>query len=73
MIDIHSHILYNVDDGPKSKEETIEMLEQAVQEGISEIISTSHALSSAIQCSSTNGRTTSEDITRRNDTSTNPA
>ena len=45
MIDIHSHILHNVDDGPKSKEETIEMLEQAVQEGISEIISTSHALS----------------------------
>ena len=45
MIDIHSHILHNVDDGPKSKEETIDMLEQAVQEGISEIISTSHALS----------------------------
>ena len=44
MIDIHSHILHNVDDGPKSKEETIDMLEQAVQEGISEIISTSHAL-----------------------------
>lgn len=43
MIDIHSHILYGVDDGPKDAEEAISMLEQAVNEGISQIISTSHS------------------------------
>lgn len=43
MIDMHSHILFNVDDGPKSIEESIEMLKIAAQEGITEIISTSHS------------------------------
>lgn len=43
MIDIHSHILYSVDDGPSQLEETIQMFEQAIREGITEIISTSHA------------------------------
>ncbi|WP_404427706.1 capsular biosynthesis protein [Ureibacillus chungkukjangi] len=42
MIDMHSHILFNVDDGPKSFNEAIEMLEVASKEGITEIISTSH-------------------------------
>ncbi len=42
MIDIHSHILYNVDDGPKSIEQSIEMLKTAANEGITDIISTSH-------------------------------
>ncbi|MFF2753493.1 tyrosine-protein phosphatase [Psychrobacillus sp. NPDC058041] len=44
MIDIHSHILYGVDDGPTNKEETIKLLENAIKEGITEIISTSHVL-----------------------------
>ena len=44
MIDMHTHILFNVDDGPKTEEESIKMLRQAVKEGITEIISTSHAL-----------------------------
>ena len=43
MIDMHSHILWNVDDGPKSLEESIEMLQQAMKEGITDIISTSHS------------------------------
>lgn len=43
LIDIHSHILWDVDDGPKTKEETLQILEQAALEGITEIISTSHS------------------------------
>lgn len=43
MIDMHSHILFGVDDGPKEIEETIQMFEQAVQEGITGMISTSHS------------------------------
>lgn len=40
---MHSHILYGVDDGPTTLEESIELLEKAVEEGITGIISTSHA------------------------------
>lgn len=42
MIDIHSHILYGVDDGSSSAEETKAMLDIAVSEGISCIIATPH-------------------------------
>ena len=43
MVDIHTHILWAVDDGPKQMEETMQLLEQAVDEGITEIIATSHS------------------------------
>lgn len=43
MVDMHSHILFHVDDGPKNFDETLAMLKQAVNEGITEIIATSHA------------------------------
>lgn len=42
MIDIHNHLLINVDDGPKSSEETLDLLNQAVEQGISDIIVTPH-------------------------------
>ena len=42
MIDIHSHILNNVDDGSKSLENTIEILKKAEQAGFSDIVLTPH-------------------------------
>ncbi|MEG0180691.1 MAG: CpsB/CapC family capsule biosynthesis tyrosine phosphatase [Peptostreptococcaceae bacterium] len=42
MIDIHCHILPNVDDGSKSLEESIEMAKIAQNEGIKTIVNTSH-------------------------------
>lgn len=42
MIDFHSHILPNVDDGSASIEETISMLENARNEGSQYICATSH-------------------------------
>ncbi|WP_397536617.1 tyrosine-protein phosphatase [Rummeliibacillus pycnus] len=42
MIDIHSHIIFDVDDGPKSLEDSIKLLINATTEGITEIIFTSH-------------------------------
>ena len=42
MLDMHSHLLYGVDDGPKTMEQSIEMLKQAQKEGITDIIATSH-------------------------------
>ena len=42
MVDIHSHILWGVDDGSKSKEMTINMLKIAEIEGTSKIVATPH-------------------------------
>lgn len=42
MIDFHTHILPNVDDGSKSVEETFELLKEAKEVGFDAIISTSH-------------------------------
>ncbi|MEC2076060.1 tyrosine-protein phosphatase [Metabacillus fastidiosus] len=42
MIDIHSHILPNVDDGPQNINDSITMAQMAVEEGITKIIATPH-------------------------------
>ena len=42
MRDIHSHILYNIDDGSKSLEESIELLKELEKSGVEEIILTPH-------------------------------
>lgn len=44
MIDIHSHIIWGVDDGPSTKQEAMELIRLAMKEGIEQIIATSHAL-----------------------------
>ena len=42
MIDIHSHIVFDVDDGPKSIEESKKLLREAYSQGVRTIVSTSH-------------------------------
>src|ERR1051326_1945230 len=43
MIDIHSHILPGLDDGPGCMEDALEMLRLAAQHGPTEIVATPHA------------------------------
>lgn len=43
MIDIHCHILPEVDDGPKSWDVALEMCRMAVADGITHIVATPHA------------------------------
>ena len=43
MIDIHCHILAEVDDGPKSWDDALEMCRIAVTDGIEHIVATPHA------------------------------
>lgn len=42
MIDIHSHIIFGVDDGPKTLEESIELIKEAYRQGVRTIVATSH-------------------------------
>ena len=42
MIDIHSHIVFDVDDGPKDKAESIALLKEAYAQGVRTIDSTTH-------------------------------
>lgn len=42
MIDLHSHVLPCVDDGSDSLEETLEMLQQAVCQGVRYMVATPH-------------------------------
>ena len=42
MIDFHSHILPNIDDGSRSLNETIHILKEAQKAGFTKVISTSH-------------------------------
>ncbi len=42
MIDIHNHIIFKFDDGPKSLEESLKMLKIAADQGITDVFATSH-------------------------------
>lgn len=42
MIDIHSHIIFDVDDGPKTIEESIALISESYRQGVRKIVSTSH-------------------------------
>lgn len=44
MIDIHSHILYGVDDGAKTVQDSLDMAKEAVNQGIQVIYATPHHL-----------------------------
>ena len=45
MIDMHSHLLFGVDDGPETMEGTMRMIEEAAAEGITHLVVTPHAYS----------------------------
>ena len=42
MVDIHTHLLFDVDDGAESLEESIAMLQEAKKQGITAMILTPH-------------------------------
>ncbi len=42
LIDIHCHILPGIDDGPKTIDESFEMVQQAVEQGVGAIFATPH-------------------------------
>ena len=49
MIDIHSHIIYGVDDGARTKEMTLEMLKLSEESGVKKIVATPHYMKGRFQ------------------------
>ena len=43
MVDIHSHVLYGLDDGAQTLDQSLEMLRMAVASGTTDIVATPHA------------------------------
>jgi protein-tyrosine phosphatase len=43
MVDIHSHVLPGLDDGPKSMQESLDMLRLAADSGTTDIVASSHS------------------------------
>ena len=43
MVDIHSHILPGLDDGPKTLEDAVAMIKIAAKSGTTDIVATPHA------------------------------
>jgi protein-tyrosine phosphatase len=48
MIDLHSHIIYSVDDGSRSLEESIAILKEAYEKGITDMVATPHYMKGAM-------------------------
>jgi protein-tyrosine phosphatase len=49
LIDVHSHILPDFDDGSKDLDETLRILERAAQAGFSRVVCTPHVISGVYQ------------------------
>lgn len=47
MVDIHTHILHNLDDGPKTVDDSICVIRALVDDGVTDIVATSHYFSSS--------------------------
>ena len=62
MIDFHSHILPNIDDGSKNIEESINLIKEAQQVGFTGIISTSHYLKGYYEYDENNRRNLIEQL-----------
>ena len=55
MRDIHCHIMYGIDDGSKSLEQSIEILKNAYSNGITDIVLTPHYINkSEYNCNNKN-------------------
>ena len=42
MIDLHTHVLFHIDDGPKTLDDSLEILKKQASDGVSDVVATSH-------------------------------
>lgn len=67
MIDFHSHILPQIDDGSSGMEETVNMLKEAKEAGFNKIISTSHYIEDYYDCNENDRKKLIEMVTQNID------
>ena len=56
MTDIHTHVLFNIDDGPETLEDSIALLKSCKEAGINTVVSTSHYYSARVELDVYTGR-----------------
>jgi protein-tyrosine phosphatase len=44
IVDIHNHVIFDVDDGPSTLEQSMSMMRQAAKHGVTDIVATPHQL-----------------------------
>jgi protein-tyrosine phosphatase len=49
MIDLHCHILYGLDDGPRTLEESVQMCQMSYKDGVRTVVATPHTLNDSYQ------------------------
>ena len=64
MIDFHSHILPNIDDGSKSIDETFNLIKEAKEFGFNSIISTSHYIEDYYEVNSAERKVWIDELTK---------
>ena len=42
MVDLHTHVLFHIDDGPKTLDDSLEILKKQASDGVSDVVATSH-------------------------------
>ena len=42
MVDVHTHVLFHIDDGPKTLDDSLEILKKQASDGVSDVVATSH-------------------------------
>ena len=47
MVDIHTHILHNLDDGPKTLDDSVSIIRALIDDGVTDIVATSHYFSAS--------------------------
>ena len=50
MIDVHSHIVFGVDDGAKTIDQSIQIIKEAEKAGFTKIIATPHYMDHYYEC-----------------------
>ena len=45
MVDMHTHVLHNIDDGPATLKESVHLLEALEKSGVTDVVATSHCYS----------------------------
>ena len=62
MVDLHSHLIWGIDDGSKSRDMTLNMLRQAIEGGTTKLVLTPHYMPGYFEATLDEVKKRTEDI-----------